>query len=92
MNYYVISYDLMNAHKNYLAVFKAIQSVSSDWIKPLKSFFVIQSLYSADLVAQEITKSLDSDDRLFVVECDIHTWRALHIETSDVTKLYDWRD
>ena len=67
---YFITYDLNKAGQDYENVIQAIKSASDGaWCTYWKSSYLIRSNYqSAQEVSDKITKYLDSNDSLLVIE------------------------
>jgi hypothetical protein len=66
---YLVSYDLNKSGKNYDGVYEAIKAASTGtWCRPLESVWIIQSNLAAEEIYNRIVPSMDSDDRVLVVE------------------------
>lgn len=67
---YFITYDLNKTGKDYEDVIQAIKDASDGaWCSYWKSSYLIRSNYqTADEVSNKITKYLDSNDTLLVIE------------------------
>lgn len=69
MAVYMITYDLNSTGQKYDEVIKAIKDSSTGaWCTYWKSSFLIKSNLSVSQVTDKITKYLDSNDRLLVIE------------------------
>lgn len=63
---YIINYDL-NKVKDYESLIEAIKSYGI-YAKILKSCWAVKSSKSAEDIANQLLRSMDSDDGIFVVE------------------------
>lgn len=78
-----ISYDLMNPGQKYAAVEKAINACGPG-IRVHFSLWFIKSDMSAKQAADAIQPSLDSNDKLIVIEADNAAWLSLNPGASDL--------
>lgn len=68
----LISYDLHEPTKNYVAVSEAIKKLGS-WAKPNLSFWYVDSAYSAEQAARIVWAAMDANDKLIVVDAKLNT-------------------
>ena len=69
MSAYMITYDLNNSGKKYDEVIQAIKDSSTGaWCTYWKSSYLIKSYLTVNQISDNITKYLDSDDRLIIIE------------------------
>ncbi|RLL64603.1 hypothetical protein D8666_22615 [Ochrobactrum soli] len=82
-----ISYDLMNPGQNYDAVIDAIKGLGS-WAKIHKSFWYVNSTYSAAEARNIVWGVMDSNDKLYVVDATNNeaAWENLSDEVSNHIK------
>ncbi|WP_419877682.1 CRISPR-associated protein Cas2 [Brevibacillus centrosporus] len=66
MAVYLISYDLDKPGQNYSKVHEAIKSYGS-WAKVLESTWLIETTQTAGQVRDNILRSMDENDKLFVL-------------------------
>ena len=79
-----ISYDLNSPGQNYEKVITAIKELGS-WAKIQKSFWYVNSPYSAEQARDHIKKSIDSNDSIYVVDAtnNLAAWWGLSTEVSN---------
>ncbi|WP_088459393.1 hypothetical protein [Acinetobacter soli] len=65
MSLYMINYDL-NVRKDYQKLYAAIESMTTQYVRPLKSMWIIKHNGSAFDIASVLCKYIDSDDKLIV--------------------------
>lgn len=83
MNYYSITYDLVN-QRNYPKITKAINDISKGfWAKPTESQWIIRTHHTSRAVRDFLLNHVDSDDVLFVISVDIKDGAWFNI-SSDV--------
>ena len=83
-----VSYDLNSPGQDYEAVHEAIKSLGS-WAKVQKSFWYVNSTYSASQAVDKVWAVMDSNDSLIVVDATNNnaSWQNLsekvanHIKT-----------
>lgn len=80
MPIYAVSYDLIN-EKDYPAIKEAIESHKH--CKIHKSFWVIQHKGNAEKAREDLRKSLDNDDKLFVIELKTD-WASTNLTRNQV--------
>lgn len=89
--YFIVSYDLHRV-RDYDAVERGIDVACIDYVKPLESVYILKtnSDKRASEVRDTITRYMDSDDSLLVIECNINSWGARKIPASitDVMKVW----
>lgn len=78
-----ISYDLIAPEKNYDAVIAAIKSLG-DWAKIHRSFWRVDSSYTASEAVDIIRKSADANDMIYVVDAtnNVASWVKLHSDAA----------
>lgn len=78
-----ISYDLNNPGQNYDAVIEAIQGLG-EWAKVHKSFWYVNSNYTAEAAAKIVWEKMDQNDMLYVVNSTNNTayWYNLSDEVT----------
>lgn len=86
-----ISYDLHAPDKNYEAVIKTIKQLGS-WAKVHYSLWYVKSGYSASQACDSVWRSMDSNDRLIVMDASNNNaaWQNLPKDVSDFLK-DQWR-
>ncbi|RZG74699.1 hypothetical protein EXE10_20470 [Acinetobacter sp. WCHAc060033] len=65
MSLYLINYDL-NKDKDYEGLYSAIEGMTVEYLRPLKSLWIIRHSGSAYDIASELCKHIDKDDKLMV--------------------------
>ena len=79
MAFYTVSYDLHKG-RDYAKIRRGIESLTSNWCKPLESLYIIESSKSAPQVRDFLLNYIDNDDSLFVVETKTPlNWAARNI-------------
>ena len=88
---YLITYDLIGK-KDYDKLFEAIKSMANGYTRPLKSVWIIGHDGSASDIVNELTKYMDSDDKLFVtlVTKDTSWTKTLAESSRNWLKKYVW--
>lgn len=78
MNTILVSYDLRAPGKDYSRLWEALRSYY-EYIKPLESFWLLQTSYSAEEVRNHLREHIDSNDRLIVINVsnDAAAWYGL---------------
>ncbi|OYW51155.1 MAG: hypothetical protein B7Y36_18940 [Novosphingobium sp. 28-62-57] len=66
MSIWTVSYDLRSPGRNYEALYKALRSVPFAHI--LESVWLIEAVGPASRIRDELSKTLDANDGLIVVE------------------------
>lgn len=66
MNTILVSYDLRAPGKDYARLWEHLQSYQ-DYIKPLESFWLLRTSYSAEQVRNTVKQYIDANDRLIVI-------------------------
>lgn len=81
-----VTYDLIKT-KDYPTVHKAIKSLGG-WAKVTESNWYVNSNYTAGEAAKIIKESMDSDDKLIVVDAKNNTFSAYNLsnEVADYLK------
>jgi len=67
-----VSYDLIAPEKNYDDVITAVKSLG-DWANIHKSFWYVESGYTAAEATEIIRKAADTNDKLYVVDATNNT-------------------
>jgi hypothetical protein len=82
-----VSYDLYNPGQNYEKVAEAIKSLGN-WAKVQKSFWYVNSNYTASRAVDIVWAAMDTNDSLIVVDATNNNaaWRGLSTEVSDFIK------
>lgn len=62
-----VSYDLIAPEKNYDAVIEAVKSLGG-WAKIHKSFWYVDSKYTASQAVDIIKRAADANDKIYVVD------------------------
>lgn len=78
-----VSYDLNSPGQNYERVIEKIQSLGS-WAKVQKSFWYVDSPYTASQALDIVKQAIDSNDSLIVVDATTNNaaWYGLKPEVS----------
>jgi hypothetical protein len=84
-----ISYDLYAPGQNYEKVIAAIKELGS-WAKIHKSYWYVNSSYTASQACSHVWAVMDANDSLYVVDASNNTaaWQNLTDEVSNFIK--DW--
>ena len=79
-----ISYDLKEPGKNYEAVIAKIKSVSGKWAKIHKSYWYVNSVFTAEQTAAAVWTVMDASDTVYVVDASNNTaaWRNIGDEAA----------
>lgn len=87
METYLVSYDLgiPETSEDYKKVINYIKSFPS-WAKPLYSVWLVRSNISAAQIRNDLSKLIDSNDRILVIRVTNTEWASWNI-SKDVT---DW--
>lgn len=72
----IVSYDLSKPEKDYERLFQYLRSFS--WVKPLKSFWVLETEKSASQVRDEIKIYVDLDDKVFIADIGFY-WASWNL-------------
>ena len=80
-----VNYDLTQPGQNYDDLIEYLKSHPS-WAKPLESSFFIDTPVSAAKLRDEITKRIDSSDKVVVVTVTNQNWATKGISS----KVTDW--
>jgi hypothetical protein len=65
----LISYDLVAPHRDYKPLIEAIKRLNPQmWAKPLESVWVVPTALTCAQVRDQLTPTLDSNDKLFVTQ------------------------
>lgn len=82
-----ISYDLNAPGQNYSDVIARIKELG-DWAKVHKSFWYVNSAYTATEAVNHIKQSLDSNDTVYVVDStnNIAAWKNLSPKVEEFIK------
>lgn len=86
---FLISYDLNKSGKDYSGVQDAIKKSSTGkWCKPLKSVYIIESNLSAKSIYENVSKYLDTSDRILIIEVTSNSYWYLDQDVSEyLTKM-----
>ncbi len=73
-----ISYDLYNPGQNYEKVIERIKALGT-WAKIHKSFWYVNSAYTASQARDYVGQAMDGNDRIYVVDATNNeaAWNAL---------------
>lgn len=84
-----ISYDLNTPGQDYQKVFEAIKSLGN-WAKVQKSFWYVNSNYSASQAVDIVWKVMDKNDSLIVVDATNNnaSWQNIDNEVSAYIKKF----
>lgn len=66
MPIYIVTYDLNRPGQNYDLLYGAIKGVSSDYIRPLKSLWMLNTPMSASAIYDRLINHIDQTDRILV--------------------------
>lgn len=77
--FFIVSYDLFNK-KDYSKIEENIKAVSTKFVKPLFTVFIIRSSVPLLELRTALTESLDSDDKLLVVEVLIENIASYNLD------------
>ena len=82
-NNLVVSYDLVSPGQNYAKVIAAVKALGS-WAKIDQSVWYVNSSYTARQAADSVAASMDSNDKVFVVDATNNNaaWNTLPAEVS----------
>lgn len=82
-----ISYDLYAPGQNYEKIADAIKELGN-WAKVHKSFWYVNSTYSAEQACNHVWRAMDANDSLYVVDSTNNeaAWQNLSKEVSDFIK------
>ena len=86
-----VSYDLIAPGKNYDDVIEAVKGLGN-WAKVHKSFWYVNSTYTAKQAVEIIRKAADKDDKIYVVDATNNeaSWVNLSDEVGNFIKSH-WR-
>ena len=86
MSVKIISYDLNSpeSSEDYVELINYIKSLG-DWIKPMYSFWLIDTPKRCKTIRDEATKYLDKNDKFFVATWPIDDWATYRLP-----KTADW--
>lgn len=77
MSTYIINYDLIAPGKNYDKLYDALKSYGT-WAHVLESCWLIKSTSSATEVRDNLSKYIDSNDKLLVTKSgSVGAWKGL---------------
>lgn len=62
----IVTYDLNKQGKNYADLSSTLEGLCIDFIRPLKSFWLLNTGVSVEDISAAALKVMDADDRLFV--------------------------
>jgi hypothetical protein len=71
-----INYDLNNPGQNYPKIEDAIIVISTDYVRPLKSCWFVDTNMPLDFVSQYLHSQIDSNDRIIISEVDLNNTRG----------------
>lgn len=79
----IISYDLgqPETSANYRELIDYIKSIGT-WVKPLESFWIVDTTKQCSTIRNEAKQYLDANDRLFVVTCPFDDWASYRISST----------
>lgn len=77
--FFIVSYDLFN-QKDYDKIEERIKSVSTGFLKPLYTVYIIRSPIPLLELRTKLEQSLDNDDRMLVVEVDVCRIASYNLE------------
>lgn len=82
-----ISYDLNSPGQDYTKVTDAIKSLGS-WAKVQKSFWYVNSSYTASQAEAIVRKAIDANDSIIVIDSTNNSasWYGLNDEVADYIK------
>ncbi len=80
MSVKIISYDLNSpeSSEDYVELINYIKSLG-DWIKPMYSFWLIDTPKRCKTIRDEATKYLDKNDKFFVATWSIDDWATYRL-------------
>jgi methionyl-tRNA synthetase len=87
-NNYFVSYDLMAPGQHYDRVVKAIKECGG-WAKLEYSLFYVTSASSVEAVAKHIWASMDSNDKLLVVDASNNKFYGYNIPAEQLKYMQD---
>lgn len=64
----LVTYDLNKPGKNYSGLYAALETISSDYIRPLESVWLFSTTKNAVDIYNFLGSALDSGDRILVTE------------------------
>jgi len=67
VNTLLISYDLKSPGKDYSKLLDYLKSYGN-WAKPLESFWLIRTTYTAEQVRNAVVGYIDQNDKIFVID------------------------
>lgn len=82
---FIVSYDLRKPGRNYDELYKAIKAYGT-WAHLLESVWMISSLQDVGKVRDSLTKHVDANDIVLVIECDVSNWASRNLPQNQV----DW--
>ncbi len=62
----IVTYDLNKQGKNYADLSSTLEGLCTDFIRPLKSFWLLDTEVSVNDISSAALSVMDADDRLFV--------------------------
>lgn len=79
-----ISYDLINPGQNYAKVIECVKELGV-WAKVHASFWYVNSNYTARQAADHIATSMDTNDKVYVVDAtnNMAAWNHLPKDVAD---------
>ncbi len=82
-----VSYDLISPGQDYDKVIDKVKELGS-WAKVHKSFWYVNSTYSASEAVAHIKPALDNNDKVYVVDAgnNVAAWNALSKDVGDHIK------
>lgn len=82
-----ISYDLNSPGQNYDKVIEGIKALGN-WAKVQKSFWYVNSNYSAQQAVEKVWRNMDTNDSLLIVDATNKnaSWQGLSSEVTDFIK------
>jgi hypothetical protein len=78
-----VSYDLYAPGQNYEAVIKAVKELG-DWANVHKSFWYVNSRFTAAQAVDHVWKVMDKNDKIYVVDATNKNaaWQNLSVEVA----------
>lgn len=64
----LVNYDLNKPGKDYSNVIPTLENLCSDYIRPLKSFWLLDTNHTARRIREALMEVMDANDRLFICE------------------------
>ena len=87
---YLISFELADPEDSYNNLHKNINKLTTYWIKPLPTVYLVKTNYSLEELYARLMKKLTDKDRLFIIEVD--KWPAAYINQNVASELHRFFD